>query len=121
MTQANITEKDEKTPWLKQAARGCYFKPKMGDITRNRKPAFYAVGRSVLPEEVRMGATLTLHQRNKFKPNKLIDIGIDPPWPIRDCRAIAAKTGNRNTASREVRFWRAFIVASSQWWRRVSI
>ena len=41
MTQANITEKDEKTPWLKQAARGCYFKPKMGDITRNRKQAFY--------------------------------------------------------------------------------
>jgi hypothetical protein len=51
-----------------------------------------------------MGATPTLHQRNKLKPHELIDIDIDPPWPIRDF----------------VRFWRAFIVASSQCWRRVS-
>jgi hypothetical protein len=31
-----------------------------------------------------MGATPTLHQRNKLKPHELTDIDIDPPWPIRD-------------------------------------
>jgi hypothetical protein len=33
MTQANITEKDAKDALVEASRQGCYFKPKMGDIT----------------------------------------------------------------------------------------